>query len=49
MTPLVPSGKARFGDDTVDVLTNGEFIAPGGQVVVLEVRGHRILVQSLRS
>ena len=46
-TQLTPSGKARFGDDIVDVLSDGEVIAKNVDVVVLDVRGNRVLVQSL--
>ncbi|HJT30562.1 MAG TPA: NfeD family protein [Pirellulales bacterium] len=46
-TPLVPGGKARFGDQLVDVLTDGEFIDRGCPVEVVEVRGHRVVVRGL--
>lgn len=46
-TPLVPGGKARFGDELVDVLTDGEFIDRGLQVEVVEVRGNRVVVRGL--
>ncbi len=46
-TPLVPSGKARFGDQLVDVLTDGEFVDRGCAVEVVEVRGHRVVVREL--
>ena len=46
-TPLVPSGKARFGDQIVDVLTEGEFVDRGQALEVVEVRGHRVLVRGI--
>lgn len=46
-TPLVPGGKVRFGDELVDVLTDGEFIDRGLPVEVVEVRGNRVLVRGL--
>lgn len=46
-TPLVPGGKARFGDQLVDVLTDGEFVDRGCPVEVVEVRGHRVVVRGL--
>jgi membrane-bound ClpP family serine protease len=46
VTPLVPGGKARFGDELVDVVANGDFIDRGQEVAVVEVRGSRVVVQS---
>lgn len=46
-TPLVPSGKARFDDELVDVLTDGEFVDRGLPVEVVEVRGNRVVVRGL--
>jgi len=43
-TQLTPSGKARFGDDVVDVISDGEVIAKGSDVYVAEVHGNRVLV-----
>jgi len=45
-TQLTPSGKALFGDDLLDVITDGEVIDRGMEVVVLEVHGNRILVRA---
>ncbi|HEX4000065.1 MAG TPA: NfeD family protein [Pirellulales bacterium] len=44
VTPLMPSGKARFGDQLLDVIADGEAIDRGEAVVVVEVRGNRVLV-----
>ena len=44
-TPLMPSGKARFGDQLIDVIADGEPIDRGTAIVVVEVRGNRVLVQ----
>jgi membrane-bound ClpP family serine protease len=46
-TPLVPGGKARIGDELVDVLTDGEFVDRGLPVEVVEVRGNRVVVRGL--
>jgi membrane-bound ClpP family serine protease len=46
-TQLTPSGKARFGDLIVDVITDGDMVPPGSPVRVVEVLGNRILVQAL--
>jgi membrane-bound ClpP family serine protease len=45
MTQLTPSGKARFGDDVVDVISDGEAIPQGADVFVADVRGNRVLVE----
>jgi len=47
-TPLLPSGKARFGDQLLDVMTDGEFVARGAQIEVVEVRGNYIVVRATR-
>ena len=46
MTPLMPSGKARFGDDIVNVATNGEPVAHDCDVVVIANRGNYLLVEA---
>ena len=44
MTALRPSGRARFDERVVDVVTEGGFIADGAAVEVLAVHGNRIVV-----
>ncbi len=44
-TPLMPSGKARFAGELIDVIADGEAIERGETVLVVEVRGNRVLVQ----
>jgi membrane protein implicated in regulation of membrane protease activity len=46
-TQLTPSGKAIFGDETVDVMADGEVIERGTEVVIVEVRGNRVLVKAV--
>ena len=46
VTVLRPSGKARFADHVVDVVTEGEFIAPQTPVTVLQTDGMRVVVKS---
>lgn len=46
-TALVPAGKARFGDELVDVLSDGELIPKGTPVYVAEVIGNRVLVKAV--
>jgi membrane-bound ClpP family serine protease len=44
-TPLVPAGKARFGDDLVDVMSRGDFVTKGLDVIVVEVQGNVVIVE----
>ena len=46
ITPLRPAGTARFGDDLVDVVSDGGFISPDQKIVVIEVEGNRVVVRS---
>jgi membrane-bound ClpP family serine protease len=46
-TPLRPAGKARFGDDYLDVVSEGEYVSPGSRVQVVEVEGNRIVVKEV--
>jgi membrane-bound ClpP family serine protease len=43
-TRLNPAGKARFGDEVVDVIGEGELIERGTDVSVASVQGSRIVV-----
>lgn len=45
VTQLTPSGKARFGDDIIDVVSDGSVVPRGDAVVVTEVRGNHVLVE----
>jgi membrane-bound serine protease (ClpP class) len=44
VSTLRPAGKARFGKQYVDVVTEGEFITKGSLVEVLEIHGNRVVV-----
>lgn len=44
-TQLTPSGKARFGDDVVNVISDGMVVPKSTEVRVVEVRGNRVLVE----
>lgn len=46
-TPLVPGGKARIGEELIDVVADGEFIDRGMPVEVVEVYGTRIVVRAV--
>ena len=49
VTQMTPSGKARFGDSRVDVISDGEVVACGTDVVVVEVRGNEVLVRAVEN
>jgi membrane-bound serine protease (ClpP class) len=51
VTPLRPSGKASFGEDTpaYDVLSSEGHISAGEQVVIQEIRGTKIVVRLKKS
>lgn len=46
-TQLTPSGKARFGDDVVNVISDGVVIARGTPITVTRVQGNRVLVEAV--
>lgn len=45
LTPLVPAGKAQFGDNVVDVMSDGTLVEAGKAVTVVETMGNRIKVR----
>ena len=45
-TNLRPSGKGRFGDQLVDVVTEGDLIERGKSITVVGVQGSRVVVKS---
>jgi membrane-bound ClpP family serine protease len=44
ITPLMPSGKAQFGDEVVNVASDGQAISAGTDVVAVAERGNYLLV-----
>jgi membrane-bound serine protease (ClpP class) len=46
-TTLRPAGMARFEEQYVDVVTEGNFIPAGARVQVIEVEGNRIVVKEV--
>ncbi len=46
-TQLTPSGKARFGDDVVNVISDGILVPRDTPVHVVQVLGNRVLVEPL--
>jgi len=47
VTTLRPAGKARFGDEFVDVVAEGHFVEAGNRVQVIEIDGVRVVVKSV--
>ena len=48
-TPLRPSGKARFGDQIVQVVSDGTLIAAGDSVRVCDVHATKVVVEPLEN
>ena len=46
-TPLMPAGRVRFGDELVQVVTDGSPVATGQSVQVIQVLGNRVVVAPL--
>jgi membrane-bound serine protease (ClpP class) len=46
LSVLRPSGKAKFADHIVDVVTQGEFISSGTPVAIVEADPLRVVVRS---
>ena len=45
-TPLRPSGTAMYGEERLDVVTEGGFIGANTEVVIIAVEGVRIVVRA---
>jgi membrane-bound serine protease (ClpP class) len=46
ISPLRPGGKAQFGAEILDVITQGEMIARGSKVKILGFSGHEAVVEA---
>jgi membrane-bound serine protease (ClpP class) len=46
-TTLRPAGKARFGEEFLDVVAENDFVAAGARVQVIEIEGNRIVVKEV--
>lgn len=44
-TYLRPSGRAKFADEELDVISNGEHVEDGVDVIVTKVEGYKIIVR----
>jgi membrane-bound serine protease (ClpP class) len=47
LTILRPSGKAEFENHVVDVVTEGEFVAPETPVAIVSTDGMRVVVKGV--
>jgi len=47
ITNLHPTGKIEINNNTLDVVTEGEYIEKGQIVEIIEIRGNRIVVKSI--
>ncbi len=47
VTTLRPAGKARFGDEFIDVVAEGHYVEAGSRVQVIEIDGVRVVVKSV--
>ena len=46
LSPLRPGGKAQFGEDILDVVTQGEMLSKGQRVRIIGHRGSDALVEA---
>lgn len=49
ITPLIPAGKVRFGSEIVSVVTDGNYVESGREVVVYEVLDTMVKVRATNS
>ena len=47
LTTLRPAGRAQFGEQVIDVVSEGDYIERGERVEVLKVAGNRVVVHQL--
>ena len=49
MTTLRPAGKARIGEELVDVVSEGPYVEPGTPIEIVEVHGNRVVVRVIEA
>lgn len=49
LSDLRPAGVARFGDERVDVVSDGDYVASGSRIQVLRVEGVRVIVRAVET
>jgi membrane-bound serine protease (ClpP class) len=47
VSTLRPAGKVRFGDCIVDCVAEGDFLAEGTKVTIMDIRGNRVVVKGV--
>ncbi|WP_413242621.1 NfeD family protein [Paenibacillus sp. 1P07SE] len=47
LTPLRPSGTVQIGEERIDVVTSGQFIANNKPIKVIKVEGTRVIVREI--
>jgi membrane-bound serine protease (ClpP class) len=47
LSPLRPAGSAEFGDQRLDVVTRGDYLAGGTPIRIVESHGNRIIVEAV--
>jgi membrane-bound serine protease (ClpP class) len=47
VTPLRPSGRGRFGEEILDVVTQGNFLDTGTRVEIIRIQGNRVIVDAV--
>jgi membrane-bound ClpP family serine protease len=47
VSPLRPAGKMQIGEDFLDVVAEGGYIAPGTRVQIIEIEGNRVVVKEV--
>lgn len=46
-TPLRPAGILTLGDERIDAVSDGTYIESGAEVRIIQVEGHRVVVEQL--
>lgn len=49
LSPLRPTGQARFGDAVVDVVAEGVFLEKTQKVEIIEIHGNRVVVKETQN
>jgi membrane-bound serine protease (ClpP class) len=44
-TPLRPAGKVEFDEEFFDVVSEGDFVATGEEVRIVDIQGNRVVVR----
>jgi membrane-bound serine protease (ClpP class) len=47
VSTLRPSGKAQFGEDFLDVVTESDYVESGKRLQIIEIEGNRIVVKEI--